>query len=230
MGSLQSALDMTLELWSAVEGYIAEQLVRPDEPLTAALAACAEAGLPAISVAPPEGKLLHLLARSIGAKAILEIGTLGGYSTIWLARALPKFGRLITLEVNAEHARVAQANLERASVGHLVELRVGDAHDTMPQLIQARSGPFDFIFIDADKASIPEYFMWALELSRPGGLIVVDNVVRDGAVIDADSEDPNIRGVRKLNEMVAANPRVSGTVIQTVGSKGYDGFAILLVT
>jgi predicted O-methyltransferase YrrM len=220
---------MTQELWNAVDQYINESLVPSDAALDAALTESMAAGLPAIAVAPNQGKMLHLLALAIGARNILEIGTLGGYSTIWLARALPAGGRLVTLEVDAKHAEAARANIGRAGLSEVVELRLGPALGTLPQLVAEGRGPFDLVFIDADKRSIPEYFRWALTLSRRGSLIIVDNVVRKGSVIDGASDDPNVRGVRRFNEMVAAEPRVSATVIQTVGSKGYDGFAMLLV-
>jgi predicted O-methyltransferase YrrM len=215
--------------WAAVDRYICELLVPSDAALDAALADCAAAGLPAISVTPNQGKLLHLLARIMGASQILEIGTLGGYSTIWLGRALPAGGRLVTLESDPRHASVAKANIARAGLTGKVTLWIGEALKTLPHLA-AESGPFDLIFIDADKAGIPDYFTWALRLSRVGTVIIVDNVVRNGAVIDAASEDPSIRGVRRFNEMLAAERRVSATALQTVGAKGYDGFAILLVT
>jgi predicted O-methyltransferase YrrM len=194
-------------------------LISPDAVLEAALRASEAAGLPAINVSPPQGKLLHLLARLIGARAILEIGTLGGYSTIWLARALPADGRLVTLEADARHAEVARANVAHAGLALVVDLRVGRALETLPQLASEGLDPFDLFFIDADKE----------RLSRPGSVIIVDNVVRGGAVTDAASEDPRVKGVRRFNEMLAAEPRVSATVIQTVGSKGYDGFALVLV-
>lgn len=218
------------ETWSEVEDYLVENLIGPDPILDAARDASEAAGLPPIAVSPTEGKFLNLLARSIAARTILEIGTLGGYSTIWLARALPPHGRLITLEVNPDHATVAHDNIERAGFGNLVDIQVGDARALLPELIAKKAGPFDLVFIDADKANIPEYFKRSLELARRGSLIIVDNVVRDGAVADPETDDPNVQGVRKLNELIAANPRVSGTVIQTVGSKGYDGFAMVLVT
>jgi predicted O-methyltransferase YrrM len=221
---------MTQELWDAVDAYIADALLGSDPALQEALAASDAAGLPAIQVTPNQGKLLHLLARYGRAEAILEIGTLGGYSTIWLARALPAGGRLITLELEEAYARVARANLERAGVSDAVEIRVGRALETLPQLAAEGAGPFDLVFVDADKPSNPEYFTWALELSRPGSLIVVDNVVREGAVVEAASDDPAVQGVRLMNELMAAEPRVSASAIQTVGSKGYDGFAVALVT
>jgi predicted O-methyltransferase YrrM len=220
---------MTDNQWSEVDHYIEELLVRPDAALNSAITASADAGLPSIAVAANQGKLLHLLARSLGARSILEIGTLGGYSAIWLARALPPDGTLITLELERKHAEVARKNLERAGVSERVEIRIGRALDTLPQLAAESRGPFDLIFIDADKTSIPDYFVWALRLSRPGTLIIVDNVVRKGAVADPDSTDPNVQGVRRFNELVAREPRVSATVIQTVGSKGHDGLAFLLV-
>ena len=221
---------MTQERWTAVDRYVADLLVPADESLTAALEASAAAGLPPHDVSPSHGKLLHLLARVQGARGILEIGTLGGYSTIWLARALPANGRLVTLEADQRYADVARANIARAGLAEIVELCVGRALDTLAELAAEGRGPFDLIFLDADKAQNPEYFAWALELSRRGSLIVADNVVRNGAVIDASSGDPSVQGVRRFNELLAAEPRVSATVIQTVGTKGYDGFAIALVT
>jgi predicted O-methyltransferase YrrM len=218
------------ERWSAVERYLTELLVKPDSVLEATLRSSDAAGLPQINVAPNHGKLLMLLAQLCGARTILEIGTLGAYSTIWLARALPDGGRLITLEADPNHAEVARANVARAGLANVVELRLGRALDTLPQLAAEDRGPFDLIFIDADKPSIPDYFSWALELSRRGSLIVVDNVVRDGAVADAASRDPSVLGVRRLNALIASEPRVSATAIQTVGSKGYDGFALIRVT
>ena len=201
-----------------------------DLALEAALAASAAAGLPAINVSPLQGKLLHLLARAIGARNVLEIGTLGGYSTIWLARALLDGGRLISLEADARHAEVAGANIARAGLENKVEVRLGLALDLLPGLAAESREPFDFVFIDADKPNNAAYFDWALKLSRPGSIIVVDNVVRDGDVIDAVSDSPTVQGVRRFLERLAAEPRVSATTIQTVGAKGYDGFAIALVT
>ena len=220
---------MSLDQWTAVDDYLAETLVGADPALDAALADSVAAGLPAINVTPHQGKLLHLLVRAQGAKSILEVGTLGGYSTIWLARALPSGGRLVTLESEPKHVAVAQANLARAGVADVVDLRLGRALDTLPKIAAEGRGPFDFIFIDADKPSNPEYFTWALRLARRGSLIVVDNVIRDGAVVDAHSTDPSVQGVRRLHELIAAEPRVSGTAIQTVGAKGYDGFTVALV-
>lgn len=220
---------MNQDQWKAVDDYLAGRLVPPDAALDAALEASTAAGLPPISVSPTHGKLLHLLATMRGARRILEIGTLGGYSTIWLARALPPDGRLITLEADPKHADVARANIARAGLTGVVELRLGKALDTLPQIAAENNGPFDLIFIDADKQNIPGYFDWALRLSRPGTLIVVDNVVRGGAVVDAATEDTNVQGVRQFMDVVAREPRVSATAIQTVGLKGYDGFALALV-
>ena len=220
---------MTQEQWTRVDDYLAGTLELSDAVLEAALDASRAAGLPAISVSPAQGKLLHLLARAMGVRSILEIGTLGGYSTIWLARALPADGQLVTLELDPKHARVAQENFARAGVADIVELRLGAALETLPSLVADGRGPFDLIFVDADKPNIPAYFTWALQLSRPGSVIIVDNVVRGGAVADAASDDPNVQGVRRLNELLAAEPRVSATVVQTVGSKGYDGFALAVV-
>ena len=221
---------MTEDLWNAVDRYLADLLVAPDAALEAALAASAAAGLPPISVSPTQGKLLHLLARAIGARNILEIGTLGGYSTIWLARALPQGGRVISLEVDARHAEVARANLTRAGLDNVVEVRLGMALETLPRLAAEGRELFDLVFIDADKPNNAAYFDWALRLSRPGSIIVVDNVVRGGDVIDAESDSAMVQGVRRFLERLAAEPRVTATAIQTVGSKGYDGFAIALVT
>jgi predicted O-methyltransferase YrrM len=221
---------MSQEQWAAVDEYIHGLVAPADGALTAAVEASAAAGLPQIQVTASQGKLLNLLARSVGARAILEIGTLGGYSTIWLARALAPGGRLVSLEAEPKHAAVARANLERAGLARAVEIRVGRALDTLPQLAAERRGPFDLTFIDADKPSIPEYFAWALRLSRRGSWIVVDNVIRHGKVIQAESREPDVQGVRRLNELLASEPRVSATVIQTVGAKGYDGMALVLVT
>jgi len=214
-----------MKRWDDVDRYIGDTLVQPDAALSATLEASEAAGLPPISVSPAHGKLLWLLARTLQAKRILEIGTLGGYSAIWLARGLAPGGRLITLEALEKHAALARENLARAGLGDRVEVRVGPALKTLPRL----AGPFDLVFIDADKQNNPEYFRWALKLSRPGSLIVVDNVVRDGAVLDARSRDGAVQGVRQLYELMAAEPRVAATAVQTVGVKGYDGFAIALV-
>jgi len=217
------------EQWTAVDRYITEMLVPPDAALEAALEASDAAGLPRIAVAPNQGKLLQLLARARGARRILEIGTLGGYSTIWLARALPAGGRLITLEVEPKHAEVARANIARAGLASVIDVRLGAALETLPRLAAERAGPFDLTFIDADKSNIPSYFEWALKLAAPGGLIVVDNVIRDGAVVDDASTDPSVKGVRRLNELLRAEPRVSATTIQTVGARGYDGFTLAML-
>ncbi|MEV8452120.1 O-methyltransferase [Streptomyces sp. NPDC052095] len=221
---------MTDVRWAEVDGYFNGLLVGPDEVLDAAVAASGEAGLPAIQVAANQGKLLNLLARLQGARRVLEIGTLGGYSTIWLARALPEGGKVVTLEADPAYAEVARANFERAGLGQVVEVRVGRALDTLPELAAEEPEPFDVVFIDADKPSNPEYLAWSLKLTRPGSLIVADNVVRDGEVADATSDDPKVRGVRRFTELVAAEPRLSATALQTVGEKGYDGLMMALVT
>ncbi|HTC40428.1 MAG TPA: O-methyltransferase [Candidatus Acidoferrales bacterium] len=220
---------MTQELWTAVDQYINETLISGDPILEAALQASETAGLPPIQVSPPQGKMLHILARSIKARNILEIGTLGGYSTIWMARALPAGGRLLTLEADAKHAEVARANVARAGLAEMVELRLGPALDTLPYVAAENRVAFDLIFIDANKSTMAEYFDWSLKLSRPGTMLIADNVIRSGAVVDAASKDADVQGVRRFNERVAAEPRVSATEIQTVGSKGYDGFALVLV-
>jgi len=217
------------ELWAAVDRYIEETNIPSDPALSAALAASDAAGLPAIAVTPSQGKLLWLLARVRGAQNILELGTLGGYSTIWLARALAPGGRLISLELERKHAEVAQANIARAELAQAVEIRVGRALDTLPELVREKRGPFDLVFIDADKANLAEYFEWSLKLTRPGSVIIVDNVVRKGAVIDAGSSDANVLGVRRLNERLSKTKNVSATTLQTVGSKGYDGLTLALV-
>lgn len=220
---------MSQEQWTAVDRYLSDTLLSPDPSLDAALQASTDAGLPAINVTPNQGKLLHLLALAQGARNILEIGTLGGYSTIWLARALPAGGRLVTLECERKHAEVARANLARAGVADRVELRIGAALETLPHLVAERRGPFDFIFIDADKENYPGYWEWALKLARRGTVIIADNVVRNGAVIDPASGDPRVQAVRRLHELISVEPRVSATAIQTVGSKGYDGFTLAVV-
>lgn len=220
---------MGSETWSAVDEYVQDTLAPHDEALNAAVAASADAGLPPIQVSPSQGKLLHLLARSVGARSMLEFGTLGGYSTIWLARALPEGGKLITLEADAGYAEVARANLERAGVDQAVDLRVGPALESLPQLHEEGAGPFDLVFIDADKVHTPDYFAWSLDRCRPGSLIVADNVVRDGLLVDLDCEDPAIVAQRTFHEMLAAEPRIEATTIQTVGVKGYDGFTLALV-
>ncbi len=220
---------MNQETWTAVDRFMTGQLAPADPVLDAALAASTAGGLPEIQVSPAQGKMLHLLARAMEARTILELGTLGGYSTIWLARALPPDGHLITLEYEPKHADVARANLARAGLAARVEVRVGRAADTLPQLVAEKRGPFDLIFIDADKVGYPEYFGWALRLARPGTLIIADNVVRQGTVADPASTDASVQAVRRFTEIVGAEPRVSATTIQTVGSKGYDGFTLVLV-
>ena len=215
-----------MSTWDDVDAYFTRLFVGEDDALRSALAASDDAGLPPIAVSPPLGKFLLLLAQALGARAILEIGTLGGYSTIWLARALPAGGRLVTLELEARNADVARANLERAGVAGSVEIVVGPALETLPGL----DGPFDLIFIDADKDNYPGYFEQSVRLSRAGTVIVADNVVRDGEVVNDASTDPRIQGVRRFNELVAADARVKATAIQTVGAKGYDGFALLVVS
>jgi predicted O-methyltransferase YrrM len=217
------------ETWSAVDDYVRSTLELDDEALRAAVEASVEAGLPPIQVSPPQGKMLYLLARSIGAESILEFGTLGGYSTIWLARALPPGGRLVTLEADARYADVARRNVERAGLSDLVELRVGPALELLPALGEEVAGRFDLAFIDADKVHTPDYFAWALDHCRAGGLIVADNVVRDGKLVDLGCDDPAIVAQRRFHTMLAAEPRVEATTIQTVGGKGYDGFTLALV-
>ena len=218
------------ETWVAVEEYIAENLIPHDDALDAAREANVAANLPAIDVTPAEGKLLHMFALLVGARRILEIGTLGGYSTLWMARALPPGGRVVTLELEPRHAGIAKANLERAGVADKVEIRVGAALESLGQLEKEKADPFDLIFIDADKSNNANYLAWALRFSRPGSLIVVDNVVRDGRVVDSADPDKDIQGSRRLFEALAAEPRLIATALQTVGSKGYDGFAVALVT
>jgi predicted O-methyltransferase YrrM len=220
---------MAQDTWDDVDRHLTDLLVRPDEALGHALAAAAEAGLPPISVSPAQGKMLHLLARAIGARRILEIGTLAGYSTIWLARALPPTGRLVTLESDPRHADVARANLARAGVADRVEVRVGRAQDTLPAMAAAGTTPFDLTFVDADRAGLSDYVRGALRLSRPGSLIVVDNVVRRGRLADPHSADPDIQAIRRMQQLVADEPRLSATVVQTVGTKGYDGFLLAVV-
>lgn len=217
------------EIWNEVDLYMNNKLIQPDPILEEVLKANQEAGLPAIDVSPSQGKFLHLLASLKGAKRILEIGTLGGYSTIWLARALPKDGQLITLELNSQHAEVARANLKRAGVSHLVEVIVGPGLDTLAVLKDRRTEPFDLIFIDADKPNNPNYLKWALKLSKKGSLIICDNVVRQGHVVNAESEDENVKGIRQFMNALAQEKRISATAIQTVGSKGYDGFILGIV-
>jgi predicted O-methyltransferase YrrM len=221
---------MWADRWAEVDQYVSGLLAPQDEVLEAALKAGVDAGLPEIQVSPPQARLLEILARSIGARTVLEFGTLAGYSTIWLARALPEGGRLVTLEANPEYAEVARENVSRAGLADLVDLRVGPALDSLPALEAEGAGPFDLVFIDADKIHTPDYFEWALDRTRPGGLIVADNVVRGGALADAESDEPSIPAQRRFHEMIADDSRVTATTIQTVGSKGYDGFTLALVS
>jgi len=221
---------MNQEKWSEVDHYVTNVLGLTDEALESALRESDGAGLPAIAVSIPQGKFLNQLAQILNARRILEIGTLGGYSTIWMARGLTKGGDLVTIEIDQKHAEVARKNLAHAGLSDRVEVRNAPAIEELPRIAAENRGAFDLVFIDADKPSIPDYFAWALKMSRPGSVIVVDNVVREGAVTDAGSEDASVQGVRKLNEMLAAETRVSATVIQTVGTKGYDGFAVILVS
>jgi predicted O-methyltransferase YrrM len=220
---------MNQDTWSRVDHYFCETLLRDDPVLAAALADSDAAGLPSHHVAPNQGQLLHLLARMQGAAKILEIGTLAGYSTIWLARALPEGGKVVSLEANARNAEVARINIDRAGLSHRVDIRVGRAIDTLPLLAEEGLAPFDLIFIDADKPSNPQYLGWSLKLARKGTVIIGDNVVRNGEVANAHSTDANVQGVRHFFELTAANPRLSSTAIQTVGSKGYDGFSLTIV-
>lgn len=215
--------------WTEVDDYVAATLIGDDPVLQAVLKAAEAAGLPAINVSPPQGKLLFLLARMLRPRRILEIGTLAGYSTLWLARALGRGGRLVTLEIDRKHASVAWANITGAGLGEQVDLRVGPALETLDALAAEKGWPFDVVFIDADKPSIPEYFRRSIALCAEGSLIIVDNTVRGGALADADSADPNVQGIRRLHELMAAEPRVSATTMQTVGSKGYDGFTLAVV-
>ncbi|HXB65754.1 MAG TPA: O-methyltransferase [Solirubrobacteraceae bacterium] len=222
------------DLWTAIDRYVCDRLLGEDPVLEEVLAACAAAELPPIAVTPAQGKLLELLVRIHGARRILELGTLGAYSTIWLARGLPAGGSIVTLELDPRHAEVARANLAHAGVEELVELRVGAALDTLPQLHAESAGPFDLIFIDADKRNYPGYLEWSLKLARPGSVIVGDNVVRAGVILDPDGYDPRlgeggVRQVRRFYDLLAAAPGVSATVVQTVGEKGHDGFALALV-
>ncbi len=220
---------MSRKQWSAVDAYFTETIVASDRALEDALAANAAAGLPSIDVSAPQGKLIHLLARMAGARKALEIGALGGYSTIWLARALPDDGKLVTLELNERHAAVARENVARAGLAGKVEVRTGAALALLPKIEAEGLAPFDFIFIDADKTNNAAYLEWGLRLSRPGTAIVVDNVVRDGALVDAASADPDVIGTRRMFEMMARESRLSATAIQTLGAKGWDGFALAVV-
>ncbi|MGA8208484.1 MAG: O-methyltransferase [Candidatus Dormiibacterota bacterium] len=221
---------MSEEQWRAVDTFIEEQLLPSDRELRAVLEGSSEAGLPSIQVSPPQGKLLNLLARAVGARAILELGTLGGYSSLWLARALPPGGRLVTLEADPAHADVAGANLAGAGVSDRVEIRLGPALETLPKLLAEGSGPFDLVFIDADKVGYADYLAWAHRLSRVGSLIVADNVIRGGSVVNPSSDDEAALGIRRFYQALASSPGLSATAIQTVGTKGYDGLAFILVT
>lgn len=220
---------MDQNTWTEVDDYLAGLLAPSDPVLDSAQATTAAAGMPAISVSPMQGKMLQVLATGLRARSILEIGTLGGYSTIWLARGMASGGRLITLEKERKHAEVARANIARAGFANVVELRIGSALESLPKLETEGRGPFDLIFIDADKPNIPSYFEWALKLSHSGTVIVVDNVVREGDVTDAESDDPSTRGVRRFFDMLSVTSRVTATAIQTVGLKGYDGFSMAVV-
>ena len=225
----EQAEDLAQQKWAAVDRYITDHLLPPDPILDAAIESSQAAELPPIQVSPAQGRMLHILARAKVARRILELGTLGGYSTIWLARALAPDGHLTTLEADPKHAAVARANLERAGVSHIVELRLGPALESLKKMANAGTAPFDFIFIDADKPGYADYLTWSLKLSRPGTLIVADNVVRKGNVVDESSVDVDVQGIRRFIEMLAAQPRLMATAIQTVGSKGYDGFTLALV-
>lgn len=217
------------DIWTEVDRYFSAALIKPNRTLSAALKANRKAGLPAIDVTPLQGRFLDLLVRATGARRVLEIGTLGGYSTLWLARAIPDNGLVVTLELEPKHASIAQRNIEKAGLSRRVDLRIGSAAESLAALVAGSADPFDFIFIDADKAGYPDYLKWSMKLSHPGTVIVADNVVRDGKVIDPKNPDPNIQGVRRFTRLIAREPRLSTTVLQTVGSKGYDGFAIAVV-
>jgi len=220
---------MSEELWRTVDDYINSVVITPDAALEAAAASAVKAQLPPVSVTPAQGKLLQLMARSLGAKRILEIGTLAGYSTIWLARALPHGGRVITIEANPMHADIARANIEGAGLSDRVDVRLGKALDVLPQIAAEKQPPFDFIFIDADRTGLADYFDWAVTLSHAGSVIIVDNVVRKGGVVDAASDNVDVTGVRRFNDRLKTDARVDVTMIQTVGAKGHDGFAMALV-
>ena len=220
---------MDQDSWTAVDRHFAGRLLSTDEAMDDVLAANLAAGLPAIDVSPLQGKFLNLVARAIGARRILEIGTLGGYSTIWLARAVGEGGRVVSLEFQPRYAEVARANVERAALGDRVEIRVGPALDLLPEIEEEKVGPFDLVFIDADKANQDAYLIWALRLSRPGTIIIGDNVVRDGEILDADTRDPPVIGIRSFLDLLGTEPRLSATALQTVGSKGWDGFAMAVV-
>jgi predicted O-methyltransferase YrrM len=220
---------MDKALWTSVDRYITDNLAHPDQHLDDAVKANAQAGLPAIDVTPNEGKLFHLFARMQGARRILEVGTLGGYSTIWFARALPPDGKLVTLEIDPKHASVAADNIHRAGLTSLVDLRVGPALESLAQLHAENAVPFDLIFLDADKPNNPAYLEWAIRLSRPGTIIIGDNVIRDGAILDENHTDPRVTGTRTFLDLLGSHPRLDATALQTVGSKGYDGFALAIV-
>ena len=217
------------DIWTDVDRYFSSALIKPDRALNAAVKANQKAELPAIDVTPLQGRFLEVLVRAIGARRVLEIGTLGGYSTIWLARAVPENGLVVTLELEPKHASIAQRNIDRAGLSNRVDLHIGPAAESLEALVAGSADPFDFIFIDADKAGYPDYLKFSLKLSRPGTLIVADNIVRDGKVIDAKNRDPNIKGVRQFAKLAASEPRLRTTVLQTVGGKGHDGFAIAVV-
>jgi predicted O-methyltransferase YrrM len=218
-----------MDLWDAVDDYIVDTLDLEDDALRAAVADSVAAGMPQIQVSAALGRFLNVQARAIGARRILEIGTLAGYSAMWLARALPAEGRLITLELSPKHAEIARGTLARAGMGDMVEVHVGPASDSLAALVAAKVEPFDMVFIDADKEGYPDYLEWSLRLSRPGTLIVADNVVRGGAIVERDHADSRVQGIRRFNEMLARDPRVDASIVQTVGRKGYDGIAFALV-
>jgi predicted O-methyltransferase YrrM len=220
---------MTQEMWTAVDNYIVDALGLENQLFRDVQAACDDAGLPPIQVSASQGKLLEIIVRMTRAQSVLEIGTLGGYSTIWMANGLPPAGRVVTLEIDVKHAEVAAANFARAGLSDRIDLRIGPALETLPVVEREGAGPFDLIFIDADKVNIPSYFEWALRLSRFGSVIIVDNVVREGAVLESQSADPSVQGVRRLNEMIPTIDGIESTVVQTVGVKGYDGFTIIFV-
>lgn len=221
---------MSEALWGRVDDYIVDRLVKADTPLADALAANAAAGLPAMDVSAAQGKYLSLMIRITGARRVLELGTLGGYSTIWMARALPADGKLVTLEYDPKHAQVARRNIAAAGLGDKVTIHVGAAVETLPIVATENTAPFDFIFIDADKPSNPIYLDWAVKLSRPGTVIILDNVIREGKVLDAANTDPRVIGTRAAYDIIGSHPRLEATALQTVGSKGWDGFAIMVVT
>lgn len=221
---------MTNELWSKVDDYLDELLVKPDEVFSRILERSEKAGLPPINVSSCQGKFLELMVRFQKAARVLEVGTLGGYSTVWLARGLPAGGRIVTLELDPGHAAVAGVNLDMAGVSDVVEIRIGDATRNLKSMVETGTEPFDFIFLDADKTEYSEYLHWSLRLSRSGTMIIADNVIRDGAILDANPADPRVAGVREFHRQVSQNPRLDATTLQTVGAKGYDGFSIIRVT